>query len=116
MSEEQNSQEPSTIVRLGPLRFDSRISVTNMLAFAMALIAMVGGWYKFDYRQTQTENNVTAIQMTLQKHEANDQRLADTLERTNQVIGETIQALEDHNIHIRSNGAYYTPDPSGEHK
>ena len=106
--------------RFGPFRLDSKISLTNVLAFTMAFVAMVGGWYKFDYRQTSTEQNISAIQQTLQKHEANDQRLADTLERTNRIMGATIQALDDHNIHVRINGGGYYPeaeaDSSGEHK
>jgi hypothetical protein len=94
------------------MRFDSRISIANIFAVVLAFVAMVGGWYKFDFRVSATEQEIASVQRAIQKHDddlqktldthdANDQKLADTLERTNQVMGAVIQALDDHNIHVR---------------
>lgn len=87
--------------RVGPFSIDPKVNITGVLAMAMALSAMVGGWYKFSYRLDANEHAITMISDEERQHTANEQRINDTLNRTNSLMSQVMQALDDRKIHIQ---------------
>ena len=88
-------------LRVGPIRFDTRVSLSGALAVVMAFVAVVGGWYHFNDTQQADEQRI----VTLEGEHANDlvtnAHIADALSRTDGVLKEIEQALEDNKIHVR---------------
>jgi len=103
--ERNGSAERQGPWRFGPLRVDHHISVTGLLALVMAFVAMVGGWYKFDYRVTKTENAIELLESEHREEMAMRWEDANSRTDTNVLLGKIVQALEDRHIHIRSAGA-----------
>ena len=105
-------QEGRPFARIGPFSMDTKVSITGVIAMAMALTAMVGGWYKFDYRLDASERALATMMDEEKQHTANEQRINDTLNRTNSLMGQVMQALDDRKIHISVDPSY-RPDYSG---
>ena len=78
------------------------VSLTGILAMMMAFAAMVGGWYKFDYRQLASEQRLEVLEREHSEEVEVNARLNDTLVRTNVALAGISQALEDKGIHVRA--------------
>jgi hypothetical protein len=88
--------------KVGPFVVAPTISVTGLLTIVMAFTAMVGGWYKFDYRQEAAEARIETLEQSRSAESEQRAKLIDTLNRTNSVLGAVVQALEDKGIHVRA--------------
>lgn len=88
------------MAKIAGVEVETKLSLTGTLAFAAALIAMIGGWYKFDYRITSVETDVKTVEQVQTQQEQDNKHIADTLERTNRLLGQMEQALDDKGIHI----------------
>jgi hypothetical protein len=82
-------------MKIGPVEFEPRVSLTSVLTLAMALIAMVGGWYKFDYRISVVEGAQQELQDDHKSDVAAINDLRETLSRLNVTLGRMEQRLED---------------------
>lgn len=76
----------------------------------LAFTGMVGGWYKFDYRQLASEQRLAVLEREHSEEAEVNARLNDTLARTNVALAGITQALEDKGIHVRAR----LPGDSGE--
>ena len=72
-----------------------RVSLSGFLAVTLAGIAVIGGWYKFDYRISTQEQVTVELLKRDQAHSEAEARIADTLNKTNNVLGRITQALDD---------------------
>lgn len=79
---------------------DTKINITGALAVLMAFIALIGGWYNLGSRTTANERAIVSLNVANQRTQENEQRLKDTLDRSNNLMGQMVQALDDHNIRI----------------
>ena len=89
-------------MKIGPVEFDSNISLTSVLTLAMALAAMVGGWYKFDYRVATVENNEVLLQEEHRVDVAAINDLRGTLGSLNVTLARMEQRLEDEDLNQRA--------------
>jgi hypothetical protein len=87
-----------TMWRIGPLRIDNRLSVTGVLTVALALGAVVGGWYKFDFRIQAIETTQAQLQMERNEDLEWKQRIVDSLNSVDKAVGMLRQRLDDSQI------------------
>jgi hypothetical protein len=94
------SDESPSSWRIGPFQIDAKVSVSGVFAILMAFVAMVGGWYKFDYRVSAVEARETNIETQEESDKQLHERLGYTLDRLDRTISGVVQALDDKNIHV----------------
>jgi hypothetical protein len=82
-------------MKIAGVEFDGKVNLTSVIAVVMAFTAMVGGWYKFDARVTATEKSITYLQEARQKDQEDRDKLQDTLNSINYVVGQLKQRLDD---------------------
>lgn len=68
---------------MSSLTFDPTVNAGNLIVVTLAIIAFIGGWYKFggrldmlEYRVKTIEDTLKIIAMALEKQIANEKQLA----------------------------------------
>jgi len=89
---------------------ERKISLTGVVTATMAFVtmltgfaAMIGGWYTFSNRISNTEVAVVELKQERQQDREQMDKVNDTLNRLNITIGSFRQALVDNHINIQSN-------------
>ena len=81
--------------RFGGVYVERKVSLTGLLAILMAFTAMVGGWYRFDSRQTQDEISISYLQKNQEKDGDSRESLKQAINDLNTTIGKITQRLDD---------------------
>lgn len=82
-------------MNIGPLEIETKLSATGALAVALAFTALVGGWYRFDYRIAALENDHQEDVAYHEKELEFHQKLNDTLGTLNVTVGKLEQEVSD---------------------
>lgn len=89
-------------MKIAGFEIETKISATGALAVIMAFVAMVGGWYKFDYRITNLETQNAQLEKYHQDELDMQGRLNQTLTSLNFTVGQLQQRLDDAHVGSRS--------------
>ena len=84
--------------KIGPLELDTKVLLTGVVTLAMGFTAMVGGWYKFDARVTDTEKRIEELREDQRRQVDVQARLVDTLNKLNNSVGRLEQRLDDSHV------------------
>ena len=86
------------MAKIGGIEVETKVSLTGLIALIMALTAMVGGWYKFDARITDTEKRIEELREDQRKQLDVQSRLDDTLNKLNNSVARLEQRLDDSHV------------------
>lgn len=92
------------MAKIGGFEIDTKISATGVLALTMAFVAMVGGWYKFDYRISNLETQNAQLQEDHQEEMSMHEKLNATLNDLNYTVGQLEQRLDDAHVGQNTRG------------
>jgi hypothetical protein len=85
------------VAKIAGVEVETKVSLTGLVGFLVAIITLIGFLYKADYRISSIE--LEQAQMRNDEVTRN-QKLDDTLSQLGLVMGEIKQVLRDHNMGI----------------
>lgn len=89
------------MAKIAGVEVETKVSLTGVIAMFMALAALFGGWYKFDYRISALEQD---HEMEMQIHSKLNDTLNEqnsTMQNLNTTVMQLKQRLDD--AHIGAN-------------